>query len=530
MGGGRLDVGSRRILQITMGGVALLVCMALSAPAFAGDCDDAAKVVASGNKMLDTDALAGLGYYSTALKLCPDSSEARFNSGLAYLKTGNLDRAADEFQRAIKLKPGHRKAYANLAWILVEKERDIGKGVELARERLTMDEDPRLMAIMGLGLAKQGRSGEAVKWLLKASAADPANKDRYETLVQRVVAGVTVPETYAAQRTADGAGEKLPPLRPETHAVVIGIDYKDRPDVPGLRYASSDARKVYDVFTDPRYGGVPKENAILLLNEKANRNAIKAALRRIRNETGYVYVYYSGHGAPKMKEERLVDAYLIPYDADISSPEAIEDSAIKVSDVQSIIDASKAKAVMVALDACFTGGGKSVTARGAKPLVGVLASADLIKPRGAGRVVLTSSASNQQSWEDDVELKSGIFSFYLIEGMKGKAGSDAWVKTNDLAEYVKTNVASAALRLKGEEQTPQSTGAGDFDVTRNWPMAKVMDADTAKARLKSAFERELISEDQLSRSLDELKGKDRSRTLKSFLEGKIDEKRFGELY
>ncbi|MBU4208379.1 MAG: hypothetical protein KKD12_01630, partial [Proteobacteria bacterium] len=49
--------------------------------------------------------------------------------------------------------------------------------------------------------------------------------------------------------------EKLPPLRSDTFAVVIGIDYQNRKDIPHLQYASNDARQVYEVLTDPRYGG-----------------------------------------------------------------------------------------------------------------------------------------------------------------------------------------------------------------------------------------------------------------------------------
>lgn len=324
--------------------------------------------------------------------------------------------------------------------------------------------------------------------------------------------------------------EKLPPLRPDTFAVIIGIDYKNRPDMPNLQYASDDARKIYETFTDARYGGVPKENAILLLNEKATRNEMISALRKIKTWDGYVYVYYSGHGAPKTKEDKLVDGFLVPYDVVITDPDAMEDTAIKISYLQELIDSSNAKGVMVALDACFSGGGKSIIPKGGKPLVGMLVSPELIKAKGAGKVIITSSAANQQSWEDEKEIKSGIFSYYLLEGLKGKAGKGAWVNVGELADYIKENVPKAARKLKGIEQTPQITGKADFAVTRNWERAKVMDVEIARAKLKSAFEREFITAEQLNRALDELKLSSRSRILEAFLEGKIDEDKFGELY
>ena len=322
----------------------------------------------------------------------------------------------------------------------------------------------------------------------------------------------------------------LLPSRPGTYAVVIGIDYKGRQDIPNLLYASQDAKKVYDLLTDSRYGGVPKENALLLLNEHATRNGMVAALRKIKSWDGYIYLYYSGHGAPKVMGEQLTDAYLVPSDAVITDPEAMDDTSIKVSYLQELVDSSKAKGVLVALDACFTGGGKSIMPKGGKPLVGMLVSPEMIMPKGTGRIIVTSSAMNQQSWEDDAELKGGIFTHYLLEGLRGKAGRDMWIKADEIAEFITSNVPPAARKLKGQEQQPQVRGKADFIVTRNWDKARVMDTEIAKSTLKAAFEKGYISTEQLSRGVGELKAPVRTKTLGAFLEGKIDGRKFGELY
>jgi tetratricopeptide (TPR) repeat protein len=322
---------------------------------------------------------------------------------------------------------------------------------------------------------------------------------------------------------------KLPPPRPDTHAIVIGIDYRQRQDIPHLQYAAQDAQKVFDLLTDPRFGGVAKENAFLLLNEKATRNEIVAALRKIRNWDGYVYVYYSGHGAPKTKDEKLVEGLLVPSDAIITDPESIEETSIKISYLKAAVESSPAK-VLVALDACFSGGGKSVVPKGGKPLVGMLATPDLLQPKAKEKVIITSSAMNQQSWEDEKEMKGGIFSHFLIEGLTGRASKGAWTNINDLAAYVKENVPRAAKKLKGVEQIPQVSGEGNFPVARNWEKARFQDVETARARLKSAFESGFLTIDQLNRALDELKSQTHSKTLEAFLEEKMDARKFGELY
>jgi hypothetical protein len=67
-------------------------------------------------------------------------------------------------------------------------------------------------------------------------------------------------------------------------------------------------------------------------------------------------------------------------------------------------------------------------------------------------------------------------------------------------------------------------------VARNWEKARFLDAERAKARLKTAFEQRLITDDQLNRALGELGRPSLSRTLEAFLEERIEGRNFGELY
>lgn len=72
------------------------------------------------------------------------------------------------------------------------------------------------------------------------------------------------------------------------------------------------------------------------------------------------------------------------------------------------------------------------------------------------------------------------------------------------------------------------------DEEYNRAKSKLMPQETgtevAKSKLKNSFEKGFITIEQLKRANDELKSQTTSRILKSFLEGKIDEKTFGELY
>lgn len=60
--------------------------------------------------------------------------------------------------------------------------------------------------------------------------------------------------------------------------------------------------------------------------------------------------------------------------------------------------------------------------------------------------------------------------------------------------------------------------------------ANTHDLQSARAKLKNAFEKGLITPEQMGKALEEIKAPSRSRLLDSFLNGKITDAQFGELY
>lgn len=94
------------------------------------------------------------------------------------------------------------------------------------------------------------------------------------------------------------------------------------------------------------------------------------------------------------------------------------------------------------------------------------------------------------------------------------AAGDAFIKALDnmLNSYAVNNY------LRGQSQQ-----------TASEPAPYVPDGATEKDRLRAAFEQGFIDSAQLTKAIGELGG-DRSKLLESFLNGKIDAKKFGELY
>ncbi|MCM2305584.1 MAG: caspase family protein, partial [Elusimicrobia bacterium] len=187
--------------------------------------------------------------------------------------------------------------------------------------------------------------------------------------------------------------------RLDDFALVIGIE--DYQSLPKADYGARDAatvRKHLEAL------GVPARNIISLEGSQATGSKLKNYLqqwlpRNVKPEST-VFVYYSGHGAPDPENG---DAYLVPWDAD---PMFLTTSAYPLKQFYAELAKFKAKRVVVALDACFSGsGGRSVLAKGARPLV---AKVDESVPSAANLTVLAAASGAEITGSLD-EQGHGIF-------------------------------------------------------------------------------------------------------------------------
>ncbi len=230
------------------------------------------------------------------------------------------------------------------------------------------------------------------------------------------------------------------PLRPRSYAIVIGVEHY-REKLPNADYAEADAKLTARYFE--RALGLPEENMAVLVDDRAAKSDFEKYFERWlpnRVEAGdTVYVYFSGHGAPNPTKG---DAYLVPYDGD---PTYIDQTGFAVKRMLDDLAKLPAKQVYVAMDSCFSGaGGRSVIAKGARPLVRVTPSEVSSKV-----TVLSASAGDQIS--NSYEAKGhGLFTYYLLKGLKGKGGD-----LRAAFDYLKPEVARTARREYNADQEPQ---------------------------------------------------------------------------
>jgi hypothetical protein len=235
---------------------------------------------------------------------------------------------------------------------------------------------------------------------------------------------------------------------PTDWALVIGIE--EYGSLPRVDYAKRDALLVKSYFN--KLLGVPENNIITLINKDATKSKIEGFIKQylpknVTSETT-LYVYFAGHGAPDIAKG---EAYLIPYDGDTRF---LDQSGYNLKNFYQDLNTLKVRRVYIFIDSCFSG----VAARSSQMLVkgARLALSHVQNPSITSEKIISINATNEAQVSNSYdEKKHGLFTYYLLNGLRGAASNekDKRVSVKELYAYVLNNVSREAHR-KGSEQTP----------------------------------------------------------------------------
>lgn len=238
---------------------------------------------------------------------------------------------------------------------------------------------------------------------------------------------------------------------PNALAIIIGItNYKN---IPISVYADKDAK----LFSDFAYRslGVSRDKIKLLINDTANYIEIKKLLKRwLKNEIVKgktdVYLFFAGHG---LVSDNQKDLYLIPFDGE---PSLLDDTSIKRSELFSLISENNPSSITAFLDTCYSG-----LTRQNKMLIADARPLKIVSDKSTipSNINLLTASSNNQIASGLEEAEHGMFSYYLMDGLSGKADLDKNKKitAEELHIYLREKVKKQALKL-GRDQTPQFKG------------------------------------------------------------------------
>ena len=226
-------------------------------------------------------------------------------------------------------------------------------------------------------------------------------------------------------------------------AVVIGVGRYST--MPVLKYSDDDAYQYYAFLKSPEGGALPDKQLRVLVDEDATRANILTTMRQVflkADENDVIVFYFSGHGLP---------GAFLPQDYDGMN------NKLYHNEVKAILEQSKAKHKICIADACHSGSLLAMK----QPVEAVLATYYRAFNESNGGTALFMSSKGEEYSLEDQGLRSGIFSHYLIRGLKGEADVDGnkIVTVREIYDFVYKNVRIYTSSV----QSP--TISGKFDWT-----------------------------------------------------------------
>jgi hypothetical protein len=296
---------------------------------------------------------------------------------------------------------------------------------------------------------------------IRVSGADTP-KEKKLTIAEKLLLayGLNIIEVSATDTDGTTTKEIITITRDKEHgdvwAAVIGIN--QYPNARPLKYAVNDALAFKRYLKN--YIELSEDHIFSLTEQDATKDNILSLLgtklKRMASREDTVIIFYAGHGAvetdPSNPDGDGFEKYLLPYDADLNDLFA---TSISMDEVRKIFQRISAERLIFIADTCYSG------ASGGRTMVASKTRANLSDKfyerisKGKGRVIISSCSANEISKEDD-HLQHGIFSYYMLEGLKGGADQDGdgIITVSELFSYLSRQVPQASA----QDQHPVKKG------------------------------------------------------------------------
>ncbi len=247
--------------------------------------------------------------------------------------------------------------------------------------------------------------------------------------------------------------------------LLVGVNQYQDEALPSLRYSAVDCQGLAEALADPALG---KFQEVKIHHDFAPQlpllTTVRASLKQITTvakSIDTVIFYFSGHG---ILQPNTQQAFLCLADTQKSH---LETTGLALQELLQALSNCAAHQQLVWLDACHSGG---MTLRGTgeslpNPTPQLVQVLQQRAATAKGFYALLSCDTNQQSWEFP-ELGHGVFTYYLMRGLRGDAADgNSIISADSLYRYVyhqtlqyidKTNqqlrLINQQKRSKGETQ------------------------------------------------------------------------------
>lgn len=254
--------------------------------------------------------------------------------------------------------------------------------------------------------------------------------------------------------------------KPKMFLVTIGINEYKNPKY-SLNYALADADGIDKSVRSIASGIFSEVVQYTIRNDKAVKEKIIQTFDEIKSkalEQDMLVVYYAGHGVVSTDEKGSSDFYLALHDLTqlYGKAELLSQKALSATEIKKLTAGINAQKQVFLLDACQSGAAlESASKRGVEEEKAIAQLA-----RSTGTFWITASGSEQFATEVE-KLGHGIFTYTILEGIKGKADAnqDGKLSVRELSVYIEEEVPVLTEKYKGTAQYPSSYSFGnDFPI------------------------------------------------------------------
>lgn len=244
-----------------------------------------------------------------------------------------------------------------------------------------------------------------------------------------------------------------------TYAVIVGISNYAEQGIPSLRYADRDARQFASYLSSQN---VPSENIKAIYNQEASIAAILQSLewlKEISGENDHAYIYFSCHGDVETNQKETL-GYLLAYN---SPPNNYRNNAISLEALNATanyLSITKKADVVIITDACHAGNLAGDFFKGKQ-----LVNEELQRVLNNETRMVSCEAGEEAAEGLNWGGGRGVFSYYLIDGLNGKADltEDGKIPLSELKTYMSESFQSDQfLKLENHQQNPVLDGNPNF--------------------------------------------------------------------
>ena len=247
-------------------------------------------------------------------------------------------------------------------------------------------------------------------------------------------------ETVAVAQKPAAPAVQMP--KSKVWALVVGVASYDH--MPALRYTDDDAYRFYAFLKSLEGGALPDEQVRVLIDEEATRENVLTNMADLFGMAGpndLIIFYFSGHG---------LNGSFLPIDFDGFN------NKIAHEEIAAAFNKSKARFKLCLADACHSG--SLIAMRSAEPEPELVKFYSSLAKSVSGTALLMSSKAEETSLES-AGLRQGVFSHFLIRGLKGEAdvNKDKVITVQELFDFINEKVRD----YTGNRQSPVIKGTYD---------------------------------------------------------------------